>query len=65
MGNEPPRYRVTSEIDGKQLRGACRVAGKSLTVSAGLGGMSGQVGATPVAILEAQLPETLAKVGEA
>ena len=65
MDNNPPRYPVTCEIDGKAHRGTYWIAGKILTVSTGMGGKSKQVGSTPAEILAKQLLQELAKEGKA
>ncbi|TSA14606.1 MAG: hypothetical protein D4R74_07975 [Betaproteobacteria bacterium] len=65
MDNNPPRHRVSCEIDGKSHRGTYWVAGKILTVSTGLGGKSTQVRGTPVETLAMQLLQKLAKEGKA
>lgn len=65
MDNNPPRYPVTCEIDGKAHRGTYWIAGKILTVSTGMGGKSKQVGSTPAEILATQLLQELAKEGKA
>jgi len=61
MDNNPPRYPVTCEIDGKAHRGTYWIAGKILTVSTGMGGKSNQVGSTPAEDLAKQLLQKLAK----
>jgi len=65
MDNNPPRYPVTCEIDGKAHRGTYWIAGKILTVSTGMGGKSKQVGSTPAEILAKELLQELAKEGKA
>ena len=65
MDNDPPRYAVTCEIDGKTYRGTYWVAGKILTVSTGKGGKSKQVGSTPTETLAEQLLGALAEEGKA
>ena len=65
MDNNPPRYLVTCEIDGKTYQGTYWIAGKILTVSTGMGGKSKQVGSTPVEILGEQLLRDLVKEGKA
>jgi hypothetical protein len=65
MDQNPPRYPVTCEIDGKTRRGTYWIAGKILTVSTGMGGKSRQVGSTPTEILAQELLRELAKEGKA
>jgi len=65
MDNNPPRYPVTCEIDGKRHRGTYWVAGKILTVSTGMGGKSTQVGSTSTETLAKRLLQELVKEGKA
>lgn len=65
MDQNPPRYPVTTEIDGKTYRGNYWIAGKILTVSTGLGGKNRQVGSTPAETLAKRLLQELAKEGKA
>lgn len=65
MDQNPPRYPVTYEIDGRAHRGTYWVAGKILTVSTGMGGKSRQVGSTPVETLAQELLRELAREGKA
>ena len=65
MDNDPPRYPVTCEIDGKTYRGTYWVAGKILTVSTGKGGKSKQVGSMPTETLAEQLLRALVEEGKA
>jgi hypothetical protein len=65
MDNNPSRYPVSCEIDGKSHRGTYWVAGKILTVSTGMGGRSTQVRGMPAEALAKQLLQKLAKEGKA
>jgi hypothetical protein len=65
MDQTPPRYPVTTEIDGKTYKGNYWIAGKILTVSTGMGGKSRQVGSTLAEDLASQLLRELAKEGKA
>jgi hypothetical protein len=65
MQKEQARHSIVCEIDGKRYRGTYWVAGKILTVSAGMGGKSKQVGSTPDEALAEQLLRELVKVGKA
>jgi hypothetical protein len=65
MDNNPRRYPVSCEIDGKPHRGTYWVAGKILTVSTGMGGKSTQVRGMPAEALAKQLLQKLAKEGKA
>lgn len=65
MDQSPPRYPVTTEINGKTYKGNYWVAGKILTVSTGMGGKSKQLGSTLAEVLAKQLLGELAKEGKA
>ena len=65
MDQTPPRYPVTTEIDGKTYKGNYWIAGKILTVSTGMGGKSRQVGSRPAEALAKQLLQDLVKEGKA
>jgi len=65
MDQNPRRYPVTCEIDGKAHRGVYWVAGKILTVATGMGGKSTQVGSMPAEVLAKRLLKELAKEGKA
>ena len=62
---DPTRHTVTSEIDGKTVKGNYWIAGKILVVSTGKGGKSRQLGSTPPEPLAEQLLRELAKEGKA
>jgi hypothetical protein len=65
MDNNPPRYPVTTEINGKTYKGNFWIAGKILTVSTGMGGKNRQVGTTPAEDLAEELLLQLVKEGKA
>lgn len=65
MDQNPPRYPVTCETDGKTYRGTYWVAGKILTVSTSMGGKSKQVGSTLAADPAKQLLLNMAEEGKA
>jgi hypothetical protein len=65
MDQTPPRYLVTTEIDGKTYKGTFWIAGKILTVSTGMGGKSRQVGTAPTEDLAKELLRELVKEGKA
>jgi hypothetical protein len=61
----PQRHPITCEIDGIPYKGTYWVAGKILTVAAGGGGKSKQVGTAEHEILAKQLLLDLVKAGKA
>jgi hypothetical protein len=65
MDQIPPRYPVTTEINGKTFKGTYWIAGKILTVATGMGGKSKQVGSTPAEDLAEELLLQLVKEGKA
>lgn len=61
----PPRHPVTCEVDGQTHKATYWVAGKILTVAAGAGGNSKQVGTMEPEVLARQLLLELVKAGKA
>ncbi len=61
----PQRYPIACEIDGKIYTGTYWIAGKILTVVAGGGGTSKQVGTIESEVLARRLLLDLVKAGKA